>query len=252
MTWSRVFKSQNYNQPIYRHSTLPVYQTKEFDFYRCVEFNESFYGKTVSELHNGNLRLCSGRYTNLFPDQKLSYWADSPQTARAEVKRHNASKNLITFWAYDDTSSFIPTVEDLEYLTIIDGRACGVQSLIDKIDNGESISPSDHEILSEIMACNPDALAYDSHAFVGGENFIFFEKGFRKLSLREVKLRLGERKSIAKNQIFCAGTSDYTPYIKAYGEYFAPIAKVMFNEKYLECDEYKHRLQHYKENLPSR
>ena len=79
------------------------------------------------------------------------------------------------------------------------------------------------------MLCEPDALAYDSHARDGGENFIFFEKGFKKLSLRELRLRFGERSAENCARIYCAGTCDYTPYLESYGEYFAPICKVKMN-----------------------
>ena len=58
MNWEKTFKSQDYGRPIYKHINLPVYITDEFDFYRCVEFNSSFYGKTASTLFNGNLRIC--------------------------------------------------------------------------------------------------------------------------------------------------------------------------------------------------
>ncbi|WP_051594028.1 hypothetical protein [Butyrivibrio sp. AE3003] len=81
------FKSNNYLRTIYKHKNLPVYVTDEFDFYRCVEFNESFYGKSVYDLHAGNLRECTGRYSKLFPNQRISYWADSPDTSRAEIKK---------------------------------------------------------------------------------------------------------------------------------------------------------------------
>lgn len=66
-------------------------------------------GKTVSELHRGNLRVSrkDNRYSNIFPGQKLSYWADSPQTARAEVKKWEAGNDLLTFWAYDDGSRLV-------------------------------------------------------------------------------------------------------------------------------------------------
>lgn len=244
--WTKTFKSQNYNQPTYKHIDLPVYQTKEFDFFRCVEFRDDFYGKTASELHNGNLRECTGRYTKLFPGQKLSYWADSPRTARAEVKVHGASKNLLTFWAYDDASSFKPTIEKLELLTIIDGRKCGIQKLIDKADREDELTAAEKKLMEDIMLCEPDALAYDSHARDGGENFIFFEKGFKKLSLREVRLRLGERSAENSARIYCAGTCDYTPYLESYGEYFAPICKVKRNNDYLNSEEYKNR-KHFKE-----
>lgn len=35
-------------------------------------------------------------------------------------------------------------------------------------------------------------MAYDSHAKNGGENFIFFEKGFKKLALRQLQLRFSK------------------------------------------------------------
>lgn len=247
--WSKTFKSQNYNQPTYKHIDLPVYQTKEFDFFRCVEFRDDFYGKTASELHNGNLRECTGRYTKLFPGQKLSYWADSPRTARAEVKVHGSSKNLLTFWAYDDASSFMPTTEDLELLTIIDGRKCGIQELIDKADREEELTADERKLLEDILFCEPDALAYDSHARKGGENFIFFEKGFKKLSLREIRLRLGELPAQNSAVICCAGTCDYTPHLDSYSKYFASICRVKMNSDYLRSDEYKSRLQHKKSHF---
>ena len=239
--WKRFFKSQDYNRPIYQLTPLPIYQTDEFDFYRCLEFNEAFYGKTVSELHAGNLRVSvNSRYSKLFPGQKLSYWANSRKTAMAEVKKHGASNDILTFWAYDDTSSFKPTVADLENLIIIDGRKCGIQELIDKVDNDEQISEKERNLLDKIMSYNPDCLAFDSHAIANGENFIFFEKGFNKLSIREVRLRLGNKcKRYA--DIVCANTSDYIPYIESYGDYFAPILKVKRNCAYLLCEEYKNR-----------
>lgn len=246
--WDRFFKAQNYGIPTYKHESLPVYQTKEFSFYRCVQFNEGLYYKTASELHNGNLRICSGRYSKLFPNQKLSYWADSPATARAEVKKHGATNNLLTFWAYDDTSSFIPTVLDREQLIIIDGRKAGIQSIIDKVDNELEVTDEEKNTINEIMSLEPDCLVFDSHAYKGGENFIFFEKGFGKLSLREIQLRLGDRKSPHSKSICCAGTSDYVPYLESYGEYFAPVLKVLMNEEYLQSEEYKLRELGYKQS----
>ena len=81
-----VLKNHTGNMSILKHNTLPMIKTGEFDFYRCIQFSENLYGKTVSELHAGNLRLMRSdkRYSNLFPGQKLSYWADSPDTAMAE------------------------------------------------------------------------------------------------------------------------------------------------------------------------
>ena len=160
------------------------------------------------------------------------------KTARAEVKKHGAKNNLITFWAYDDNSSTFPTLIDGEDLRIIDGRKCGIQSLIDKVDNGEEITQEEQEILCLIMAEEPDCLAYDSHAVQGGENFIFFEKGFKKLSLRQVRLRLGNRPSKNSCRIVCAEHSDYIAFPKSYGEYFSPIAKVEMDDRYLQSEEY--------------
>lgn len=92
------FYSNHYlSVPIYKHKSLPIVETGEFDFYRCIPFQDSFYGKTVSELHAGNLRMSNGRYSKLFPGEKLSYWASDSKTARAEVKKHGANNNLLTF-----------------------------------------------------------------------------------------------------------------------------------------------------------
>lgn len=54
---------------------LPIILEEEFDFYRYVTFTDSLYGKTVSELHNGNLRFvtAANRYADLFGGEKISY-----------------------------------------------------------------------------------------------------------------------------------------------------------------------------------
>ncbi len=74
---------------------------------------------------------------------------------------------------------------------------------------------------------------------------MFFEKGFKKLSIREVRLRLGDFKGKNSNRIICAGTCDYSPYLKEYGKYFSALARVNMNNKYIECQEYKERLEVY-------
>lgn len=249
MSWERAFISQDYGRPTYKHKDLPVYITDEFDFYRCVEFNSDFYGKTASVLFNGNLRACSGRYSKLFPNQKLSYWADGPMTARAEIKKHGAGNDILTFWAYDDGTSTFPTLPDQLPLIIIDGRKCGVQELIDKADNDVPLTVAEQKYMESLLAEAPDCLAFDSHARAGGENFIFFEKGFRKLALRELNLRFGKSSGGSHNQIVCADTSDYMPFIKCYGEYFAPKARIKMDESYLKTDEYLTRKQVYDESL---
>jgi hypothetical protein len=125
-------------------------------------------------------------------------------------------------------------------LVIVDGRKCGIQELIDKADSGKSITPQEADYLSNIFKFSIDCLVYDSHAIYGGENYIFFEKGFRKLALRQVRLHLGTKNS-NRNTIVCADGSDYTPYIKDYGCYFAPIAKVKMDDNYLQSKEYIQR-----------
>lgn len=72
-------------------------------------------------------------------------------------------------------------------------------------------------------------------------NFLFFEKGFQKLSLREVRLRLGDKKGKNSNNVVCAVTSDYSPIIENYGFYFAPLARIGVNHMYMQSEEYKLR-----------
>lgn len=88
------------------------------------------------------------------------------------------------------------------------------------------------------MAEQPDALAYNS-VIDGGENFIFFESGFDKLSLREVDLYLGDQK---RSDVVCAFGSDYSPSCEAYGYSFERIARTKMHEDYLKTVEYKRRL----------
>lgn len=247
MSWERAFISQSYGRPIYKHEQLSVYITDEFNFFRCVEFKADFYGKTASTLFNGNLRICSetNRYAKLFPNQKLSYWADSPDTARAEIKKHGAGSNILTFWAYDDGASTFPILQNEELLTIIDGRKTGVQELIDKADKKIKLSNSEQNYINDLMAQEPDCLAYDSHAKNGGENFISFEKGFKKLALRQLQLRFSKNNGGNVNRIVCADTSDYIPFIESYGMCFQPKVRVKMDKSYLLSDEYLQRKEVY-------
>jgi len=241
MNWEDSFKNQSFGQAIYKHKDLPVYITSEFVFYRCVEFRNDFYGKTASTLFNGNLRLCTGRYSKLFPNQKLSYWADSPVTARAEIKHHGAKNSILTFKAYDDGTSTFPTLSEQSPLVIIDGRRCGVQDLIDKADNDIPLSKNEQQIINELLAQNPDCLIYDSRAKKGGQNYIFFESGFKKLSLHSLALRLNDESAHTENQIICAVTSDFAPCLENYGRFFLPKARVAMDDSYLQSDEYQLR-----------
>lgn len=126
-------------------------------------------------------------------------------------------------------------------MVIIDGRKCGVQELIDKADNNIQLTEAERKSLESLLSVNPDCLVYDSHVKERGENFLFFEKGFRKLSLRQLGLRFGRKDGGNHNQIVCAGTCDYIPFIKSYGKYFMPKAKIVMNQSYLQSDEYLSR-----------
>ena len=238
-----IFPNQDFGRQIYKHNKLPIIMTDEFDFLRCVEVNDSFYNKNMYELHEGNLRYPyhRSRYSSLFPNQKLSYWADSIETSRKEIKRHGASNNIITFWAYDDATSTFPILGNDEPLIIIDGRDIGFHKILQKSENNIKLTQDEQKIINEIIECNPDCLAYYSVANPGAVNYIFFEKGFRKLSIREVRLRLGSLKGKNKNRIVIADTCDYDPFPKYYGEYFLPLARIGFDKKYLETDDYKNK-----------
>ena len=245
MAWSKVFKAQNYNQPTYKHKKFPIYLTKEFDFYRCVEFKKDFYGVLATDLFKGNLRECTGRYSSLFPNQKISYWADSIDTAIKEVRKHGAGGNLLTFWAYDDASSFEPCLGNYEMLYIVDGRRTGIQNIIDKIDNGLEITNREKEMMQDILKEPIDAIAYESKACKGGENFIFLEKGFKKLALRELRLRFCKKDGGSHNYICCAASGDYIPIPSAYGKYFMPKCRVLTDQNYessAECIEREHNI----------
>lgn len=93
----KFFKSQDWGRTIFKHIDLPVYVTDEFSFYRCVEFREEFYGKTVSELFNGNLRTCCGRYSKLFPGKKYLIGQIVPILQEPKLKSMGHQKMLLLF-----------------------------------------------------------------------------------------------------------------------------------------------------------
>lgn len=248
---SNLFANHSYSSLVLKHKKLPVYKTTEFDFFRCVCIDDWVYNKTVSELHLGNLRLNNnaGRYSRLFPNERISYWADSITTALAEIKKHGGNKNYLTFWAYDDVSSTFPILNIDEPLTIIDGRDLKFHQILLKIENEEELTREEYELIELIKNEKPDCLAYNSVAYKNGVNFLFFENGFNKLVLREVKLYYGERKSKNSNSIICAQTSDYFPIIENYGKYFLPIAKKKMDKSYFKSDEYIFRANNLKKSL---
>lgn len=239
------FTNQYWGIDIWKHQELPIIESDSFNFFRCVEFQNDFYGRTVSELHKGNLRVsrADNRYSNLFPGQRLSYWADSPKTARAEVKKWGASNNLLTFWAYDDGSSFVPTIYPAEKLHIIDGIHFGFSKILKKIENHEDLTREEKVFVDRIAHVKPDCLAYSSETRKDGTCFLFFEPGFKKLSLRKVTLRLGSCKGKNTTRVTCAVTSDFRPVLEGYGYYFSPIAKTKYDDKYTTSDEYILRKQ---------
>lgn len=51
-----LFSNQDFGRTVLNNRELPAYVTDEYVFYRCVCFSDSFYGKTVSGSHKGNLR----------------------------------------------------------------------------------------------------------------------------------------------------------------------------------------------------
>ena len=241
----KFFPNQYWGTDIWKYKELPIIESHDFNFFRCLEFKDSYYGKTISELHSGNLRVSreDNRYSNLFPGQKLSYWADSPQTARAEIKKWGSGNNILTFWAYDDGSSFIPTIYQAENIRIIDGIHFGFDTILRKVDNQEELTNNEKEFVGRLRHEKPDCLAYHSEAKEEGICFLFFEQGFKKLSLREVTLRLGDYKGKNTARVICADTCDFSPVLEGYGYYFSPIAKTKYDDKYTTSDEYILRKQ---------
>lgn len=238
-------KNHTGNMSILTHRRLPMIRTGEFDFFRCVEFDKKMYGKTISELHAGNLRLSrpGNRYSNLFPGQRLSYWADSPETALAEIKNWGAKNNIITFWAYDDGSSIFPTVYPRKELEIVVGLDMGFNDILKKLERGEHLSINEQDLIDRIAEEEPDCLLYESEANRGSINYLFFEHGFKKLSLREVRLELDDLNGRYCNEIECAVSCDYSPILEAYGQIFLPVAEIGQNDSYLYSDEYMLRKQ---------
>lgn len=244
---SILFNNHSFISTVFKHKNLPIYKTYEFDFFRCVSVENWVYGKNISELHAGNLRenKHDGRYSKLFPNEKISYWADSKTTGLSEIKKHGSNKNYLTFKAYDDISSTFPTLGNNEELIIVDGREIKFHEILLKIENNEQLTVEESSIVNLIKEEEPDCLAYKSVAREGGTNFLFFEKGFKKLSLRDVKLYFGERKSKNNQTVTCAISSDYSPILESYGLRFEPIAKIKTDYTCEESEEYKFRSANY-------
>ena len=245
-------KAQNYDGFFMSEDELPIYEASTFDFFRCVEFNDSLYNVLATDLFKNNLRMSNGRYSKLFPNQKISYWSNSKKVARKEIKHHGSGNNILAFWAYDDASSSFPFHKDDEPLVIVDGRKCGIQTLIDKIENEEDLTVIENLYMKSILLYPIDAIVYDSKRDPEGENYIFLERGFKKLAIRKISLRFSKKDGGHHNFISCAGTCDYTPYLEAYGEYFAPKCKRKMDKNYLNSEEYKKNTEQMKINFDLR
>lgn len=131
-----------------KHKELPIVAQTGFDFYRYVTFTDDMYGKTISELHQGNLRAVTNnnRYADLFEGDKVSYWAATPLIARREWQKHNQGEaNHLMFWAYDDVSNTFPTIR--KPMIIIDGIQLGFEKILEKCDNGVPLTAQDRFLI---------------------------------------------------------------------------------------------------------
>lgn len=236
---------------VLRSCVLPVFDADGLWFYRCVVFDDCMYGRTVSELHAGNLRVpgpLANRHSRLFSDRKVSYWADTKVGAIGEVRKWNgnAVRNRLIFMAYDDLSSTFPMMGVTSRLRIIDGRSLGFDRILEKDSKNKCLSQAEQQLVDAVLAESPDGLVYKSHTKSGHVNFLFFESGFNKLALRSVGLWLDGRK---RRLIECAHGSDYSPDLEHYGDMFMRVAKVKADVSYLFTEEYLARKRNYEQSV---
>lgn len=236
---------------VLRSCVLPVFDADGLWFYRCVVFDDCMYGRTVSELHAGNLRVpgpLANRHSRLFPDRKVSYWADTMNGAIGEVRKWNGNgvRNRLLFTAYDDFSSTFPMMGVTSRLRIIDGRSLCFDRILEKDSKNECLSQAEQQLVDAVLAESPDGLVYKSYTKLGHVNFLFFESGFNKLALRSVGLWLNGRK---RRLIECAHGSDYSPDLAHYGDMFMPVAKVAADRSYLFTEEYLVRKRNYEQSV---
>ena len=62
------------------------------------------------------------------------------------------------------------------------------------------------------------------------------------MALRGLKLRFGRKHGGNHNYICCATSCDYTPYPKAYGQYFLPKCRIKTDSNYENSVECKERI----------
>ena len=78
----------------------------------------------------------------------------------------------MTFWAYDDATSTFPTIDNDERLIIIDGREVGFHHILEKIEEGKTLTNDEEKTVELIKKENPDCLAYTSLRNKYGVNFL--------------------------------------------------------------------------------
>ena len=165
---------------------LPIIYKDNIEVVRCVATGEWMFGKNTFELHSGNLRIGkkTNRYAKLFPFLYVSYWADSIDTARAEMMYHYGDTDFVSFHASyhcQDAS---------EHLRIVDGTEINFHKIIEKDELGISLEASEKELIQIIADTQPDCLLYQSKRNIDGTNYLFFENGFRKLCCNEINLNV--------------------------------------------------------------
>lgn len=150
----KVYPNMSWGQEILKHKELPIFYLKEFDFYRIIEFKESLYRKTFSELHKNNLRepKIENRYSNLFNLGKVSYWSSDGKIAKKEILFHNPNlKNFIVFHSYDDFSSTISIMKMNKNLIIVDGtKLLDFSTILEKYENYIEFTVVEKELLIKL------------------------------------------------------------------------------------------------------
>src|SRR5699024_1683627 len=137
------------------------------------------------------------------------------------------------------TSTF-PTLNTDYDLTIIDGIELNFHQILYKIENDKLLNASERKLIKQIELEESDCLAYKSVACTteNRTNFLFFENGFKKLAVKEVRIHMGNRSKNDDVRIHCTVLSDYSPLINNYGCYFDNELSIMYNPKYAESEEY--------------
>lgn len=97
---TKLYSNHSHLSKVYKHNTLPITITEEFDLFWLCWIQWNFIWKncqwTISwHFRNSNI---SNRNSQLFPNQKLSHWSVCSDTSCKEIKKHGSNKNILTFW----------------------------------------------------------------------------------------------------------------------------------------------------------